>query len=109
MAWQDKQDRGSVSARTQAEQAILVIKLGAFGNIILSLAAFAAIRQHHAGARISVLTQSTYADWLRTFPYFDEVLVDPRPAWWDLPTTRRLSGMLSNGHFDRVYDLQTSS
>src|SRR5271156_4830664 len=109
MAWQDKQDRGSVSARTQAEQAILVIKLGAFGNIILSLAAFAAIRQHHAGARISVLTSATYADWLRTFPYFDDVLVDPRPRWWDFAGLRQLGRMLADGQFSRVYDLQTSS
>jgi ADP-heptose:LPS heptosyltransferase len=103
------QTETNVSPLTNVRQNILIVKLGAFGNIILSLAAFAAIRKHHAGARISVLTHPTYADWLRTFPYFDEVLVDPRPAWWDLPTTRRLSGMLSNGHFDRVYDLQTST
>ncbi len=103
------QTETNISPLTKARQNILIVKLGAFGNIILSLAAFAAIRKHHAGARISVLTQSTYSDWLWTFPYFDEVLVDPRPAWWDLPTARRLSRMLSNGHFDRVYDLQTST
>jgi ADP-heptose:LPS heptosyltransferase len=90
-------------------QNILIVKLGAFGNIILSLAAFAAIRQHHGGARISVLTSAAYAGWLRTFPYFDDVLVDPRPAWWDLPTARRLGRMLTNGNFSRVYDLQTST
>jgi ADP-heptose:LPS heptosyltransferase len=88
---------------------ILIVKLGAFGNIILSLAAFAAIRKHHAEARISVLTSATYADWLRTFPYFDDVLIDPRPAWWDIATARRLGTMLARGHFRRVYDLQTSS
>ncbi|HBK06669.1 MAG TPA: ADP-heptose--LPS heptosyltransferase [Acetobacteraceae bacterium] len=90
-------------------QNILIVKLGAFGNIILSLAAFAAIRQHHANARISVLTSKTYADWLRTFPYFDEVLVDPRPAWWDFATARQLGRVLADGHFSRVYDLQTST
>lgn len=90
-------------------QNILIVKLGAFGNIILSLAAFAAIRRHHTGAWISVLTSPTYADWLLTFPYFDEVLIDPRPAWWDFPTARRLGRMLANGHFSRVYDLQTST
>lgn len=89
-------------------QNILIVKLGAFGNIILSLAAFAAIRQHHPNARISVLTSKTYADWLRTFPYFDDVLVDPRPAWWDFATARRLGRVLAGGHFSRVYDLQTS-
>ncbi|HEY0184934.1 MAG TPA: glycosyltransferase family 9 protein [Rhodopila sp.] len=90
-------------------QNILVVKLGAFGNIILSLAAFAAIRQHHAGARISVLTSETYAGWLRTFPYFDAVLVDPRPNWWDLAALRKLGRMLADGGFSRVYDLQTSA
>ncbi len=90
-------------------QNILVIKLGAFGNIILSLAAFAAIRQHHPQARISVLTSANFASWLRTFPYFDDVMVDPRPAWWDFRTGRRLARMLAGGQFRRVYDLQTST
>jgi ADP-heptose:LPS heptosyltransferase len=90
-------------------QNILVIKLGAFGNIILSLAAFAAIRQHHPGARISVLTSEAYADWLRSFPYFDNVIVDPRPRWWDLPGLHRLGRMLAERHLSRVYDLQTSA
>ena len=92
-----------------ARQNILVVKLGAFGNIILSLAAFAAIRQHHAGARISVLTSDAYADWLREFPYFDAVLVDPRPRWWDLQSLHRLGQTLADGQFARVYDLQTSA
>ena len=90
-------------------QNILVVKLGAFGNIVLSLAAFAAIRHHHAGARISVLTSQAYASWLRTFPYFDTVLVDPRPRGWDFAGMRRLGRVLTEGHFSRVYDLQTSA
>jgi len=98
----------SASGRGQADN-ILVIKLGAFGNIVLSMAAFAAIRQHHAQARISVLTAQAYAPWLRTFPYFDEVLVDPRPAFVDLRARRRLRDILISGKFSRVYDLQTSS
>jgi ADP-heptose:LPS heptosyltransferase len=93
----------------KSQQNILIVKLGAFGNIILSLAAFAAIRKHHAGARISVLTSATYAGWLRMLPYFNEVLVDPRPAWWDLSAARRLGRMLASGRFSRVYDLQTST
>ena len=93
---------------TENRQNILIIKLGAFGNIILSLAAFTAIRHYHAGARISVLTSQTYAPWLKTFPYFDEVLVDPRPRWWEIGTARKLGRMLADGHFSQVYDLQTS-
>src|ERR1700761_1988613 len=90
------------------QENILIVKLGAFGNIVLSMAAFAAIRRHHANARISVLTGASYADWLRTFPYFNEVLVAPRPSVIGGPSKRRLRDMLTAGAFSRVYDLQTS-
>ncbi len=97
-------------ARAEATQEnVLVVKLGAFGNIVLSMAAFAAIRLHHANARISVLTGAGYATWLRTFPYFDAVLIDPRPSPWDLAGLRRLGKALTEGRFSRVYDLQTSA
>ncbi|HEY4040579.1 MAG TPA: glycosyltransferase family 9 protein [Rhodopila sp.] len=95
--------------REPEKQSILIVKLGAFGNIVLSLAAFAAIRQHHVGADISVLTGAAFAPWLRAFPYFDNVMIDPRPAWWDFRAARRLGRMLTSEQFDRVYDLQTST
>ena len=88
---------------------ILVLKLGALGNIVLSLAAFAAIRQHHPDGRITLLTTAPYAGWMADAPWFDRVLTDTRPAWWDLRGVRRLRRMLRDGQFDRVYDLQTSS
>jgi ADP-heptose:LPS heptosyltransferase len=87
---------------------ILVIKLGALGNVVLAMNAFAAIRTFHATARISLLTTAPYADWLRQAPWFDEVLVDTRPAWWNLPGVYRLRQTLCRPRFTRVYDLQTS-
>ncbi len=109
MARQFQRNRKETPASGNVQQNILVVKLGAFGNIILSLSAFAAIRRHHANARISVLTGAVYADWLGTFPYFDSVLVDPRPSWWDFAGVASLRQMLTQGNFSRVYDLQTSS
>ena len=88
--------------------AILVIKLGALGNVILSLRAFAAIRAHHRTARISVLTTAPYAGWLEQAPWFDHVLIDQRPPWWNIPEVHRLRRMLTRPGFSRVYDLQTS-
>ena len=108
MVSRDYMQAGRRPGAEALQQRILIVKLGAFGNVILSLGAFRAIRQHHAQARISVLTSPAYAEWLRTFPYFDEVLIDPHPSWWDLPAARRLGRMLADGGFDRVYDLQTS-
>src|ERR1700761_6254138 len=74
---------------------ILIVKLGALGNIILSFQAFAAIRAFHDKAHITVLTSQAFADWMRQFPWFDDVLVDPRPAWWDLSALRRLGQTLA--------------
>ncbi len=90
------------------DQRILVVKLGAFGNIILSLGAYAAIRRHHPGAEITVLTTAPFADWFASSPYVDRVLIDQKPSWWDLPGVLRLRRMLIAERFDRVYDLQTS-
>ncbi len=88
---------------------ILVLKLGALGNIVLSLSAFAAIRRHHADAAITLLTTAPYGHWMAASPYFNAVLIDARPPAWNIPAVLRLRQMLAGGKFDRVYDLQTSS
>jgi ADP-heptose:LPS heptosyltransferase len=87
---------------------ILIVKLSALGNAILSLGPFAAIRAHHPGAEITVLTTSPYAGWLAHAPWFDHVIADGRPAWWDVIGMLKLRATLRSGSFTRVYDLQTS-
>ncbi|HEX5325418.1 MAG TPA: glycosyltransferase family 9 protein [Acetobacteraceae bacterium] len=88
---------------------ILVLKLGALGNVVLSLGPFAAIRRHHRTADITLLTTAAYADWLARSPYFDRVWTDRRPPWWDVPGWWGVRRRLVEGRFDRVYDLQTSA
>lgn len=85
---------------------ILIIRLSALGDIIQSFAPFAAIRAHHPDARITLLTTAPYAAMLARAPWFDRVLVDTRPRFWNLPGVWRLARMLRG--FDFVYDLQTS-
>jgi ADP-heptose:LPS heptosyltransferase len=87
---------------------ILVIRLGALGNIVQSLGPFAAIRAHHGAAEITLLTRAPYVGWLADAPYFDHVWIDEAPAWWDVLGWRRLRRRLIEGRFERVYDLQTS-
>ena len=109
MVWPQQTTSHLQSSPATVRRNILIVKLGAFGNIVLSLSAFAAIRQHHAGAKITVLTGAPYADWMHSFPYFDEVLADPRPDWWDFRALGQLRRLLADGQFSRVYDLQTSA
>ncbi|MGI3778237.1 MAG: glycosyltransferase family 9 protein, partial [Janthinobacterium lividum] len=85
---------------------MLVIRLGALGDFVLSFPAFAAIRAHHPGARVTLLTTAPFAGLGRLAPWFDDVAVDARPRWWDVAGLWRLRRALRG--FDLVYDLQTS-
>lgn len=87
---------------------ILVIKLGALGDFIQATGPFAAIRRHHADARIVLLTTEPFAALARLSGYFDEVWIDSRPAWWQPRSFFGLRRRLRGGGFTRVYDLQTS-
>ena len=96
-----------VKPRT-APRRILVIKLSALGDFIQALGPAAALRRHHAGDRITLLTTAPYADFARQTGLFDEIMIDRRPRMFDLSGWFRLRHMLRGGRFDRVYDLQTS-
>ena len=85
---------------------VLVIRLGALGDLFLSFPAFAAIRAHHGGDEITLLTAAPFAGLARASPWFDAVQVDGLPARLDLFGRRRLARELRG--FDLVYDLQTS-
>jgi len=87
---------------------ILVIKLGALGDVVLATGPFAAIRRHHADARITLLTTPPYAAFLAASPWFDEVWTDDRPPLIRAARWLALRRRLRSGRFDRVYDLQTS-
>ena len=88
--------------------AILVIRLGALGDFVLSSGPFRAIRNVHPDAHIVLLTTAPYEDLARAGGWFDEIWIDERPSWWQLGAVRRLGARLRGGGFARVYDLQTS-
>ncbi len=86
---------------------ILVIRLGALGDFVLSFPAFAAIRAHHPDATVTLLTTAPFADLAKRAPWFDRTEIDARPRWWNLPGLFRLARQLRG--YDFVYDLQTST
>lgn len=87
---------------------ILVIKLGALGDVVLALGPLAAIRRHHADAHITALTTAPYADLLSRSPDVDEVWIDARPRLWQWRSALALRQRLRAAAFSRIYDLQTS-
>ena len=89
-------------------QRVLVIRLGALGDFVLSTGPFAAIRRHHGGAHITLLTTQPFADFARASPFFDEVWIDARASLWQIGGWLALRKRLRGAGFARIYDLQTS-
>jgi len=85
---------------------ILVLRLGALGDFVLSFPAFAALRAHHSADHVVLLTTAPFVELAKASPWFDAIEVDSRPAWYNLPGLLRLRRQL--GGYDFIYDLQTS-
>lgn len=87
---------------------ILVIKLGALGDFVQALGPCAAIRRHHAGAHIVLLTTAPFEELARASGLFDEIWRDDKPGVLAPGRWLALRRRLRAGGFARVYDLQTS-
>ncbi len=87
---------------------ILVIKHGAFGDVIQAEGALRDIRENHPDAFIAVLTMRPYRALLERCPHVDEVMVDERAPRWRLDRMMALRQRLRAAQFDMVYDLQNS-
>ena len=68
---------------------MLVIKLGALGDFIQSMAAARVIREYHVGARITLLTTEVTKDIAEKAPYFDTVEADGKPTDPRTPKQRK--------------------
>ncbi len=87
---------------------ILVIKHGALGDVVLATGPFAAIRNHHPDAHITLLTTPAYACMLKESGYFNDIWIDTRPKIYNIFAFLGLIQKIRRGHFSRIYDLQTS-
>lgn len=85
---------------------ILVIKLSALGDFILALGPMHAIREHHKGDKITLLTTKTFKDIAEKSGYFDEIVITKRSGITDIGEWFRMFKFLNSGKFSRVYDLQ---
>jgi ADP-heptose:LPS heptosyltransferase len=87
---------------------ILVIKLGALGDLILAEGALRDLRAHHRHDRITLMTAPAYRAVMARCPWLDDILADPRAPRWRLDQMWRLRRRLHAGRFAMVYDLQNS-
>lgn len=88
---------------------ILVIKLGALGDVIQALGPMRAIREHHPNAEITCMTTSPFHDLIQQTGFCDRIWNHRRPSNIDLMGWITLRVKLRAPKYNRVYDLQTSS
>ena len=87
---------------------ILVIKLSALGDFIQATGAMKAIRAHHKDAHMTLLTTSAFEKMAVKTGYFDAVMLDQKPRWYDVGGWLTLRQNLNTPDFTRVYDLQNN-
>lgn len=85
---------------------ILVIRLGALGDLVLCFQAFASIRQAHPDAEIALLTSPQFAGFVLKMPWFNRVIIDNRPSIGNIPEWFRLVRSVRGFYPELVYDLQ---
>ncbi len=87
---------------------VLVIKMGALGDFVQALGTFAAIRAHHGGVHITLLTTPSFAEFAESLDLFNEIWADRKPCPLEMRSWFAFRKKLRARHFTRVYDLQTS-
>lgn len=90
-------------------QRILVIKLSALGDFVLSIGPMQAIRRAHPQADLTLLTTRGLVPLAEATGLFRRIWQDDRPKLWRPDRVLALRRRLRGGRFDRVYDLQTSN
>jgi ADP-heptose:LPS heptosyltransferase len=85
---------------------ILAIRLGALGDLVLCFQAFHEIRTAHPGAEIALLTMPAFVEFARTMPWFNHIIADERPSFFQFGKWRNLVRHIRTFDPARVYDLQ---
>jgi ADP-heptose:LPS heptosyltransferase len=107
MSWRKDTPRTEKkSGKQRAAQKVLVIQLGAPAAFVKSLGAAAAIRAHHLGAPITLLTTDAVRGLVEHCPYFDLIETDGRPT--EPAAMASLVARIRAAKYDVVYDLEGS-
>jgi ADP-heptose:LPS heptosyltransferase len=91
---------------TPEKEHILVIRLGALGDLVFCFQSFHEIRQAHPNAKIALLTRAPFAAFAKSLPWFDHIIIDTHPTFAAPLGWARLRREVLDFSPDRIYDLQ---
>jgi ADP-heptose:LPS heptosyltransferase len=87
---------------------ILIIRLGAFGDVLQSEGAIHDIRLAHPQDEITLLTTKPFRRIYERCPWLDRIILDPRKPRHHILPLLKLRTELKRERFDIIYDLQNS-
>jgi heptosyltransferase-3 len=96
----------------QGHQNILLIQLGDIGDVVLSIPAFRAVREHFPQAKIIVAIREKAKDLIQHIPWVDDAVVvnqDHRSLLHELRYQWSFFSLVRNYHFDLVFDFRTGT
>jgi len=88
---------------------ILIIKHGSLGDIAQACGAIQDISENHKEDQIHLLTTKPYFELFKKNPFIHNVILDKRLSKFNLIYLYKLTRILKNFNFKKVYDLQNSS
>ena len=90
----------------EKKERILVIRLGALGDLVFCFQSFHEIRLAHPDAEIALLTRAPFAAFAQALPWFDRVIIDTHPTFAQPLEWIGLAKEIKRFAPTRVYDLQ---
>jgi ADP-heptose:LPS heptosyltransferase len=87
---------------------ILIIKHGAFGDLIQADGVLRDIRSHYPFAETVLLTSPIFKSLMERSPYIDRIIIDSRASLFRFGHNLRLAQRLRRERFNLVIDLQNS-
>ena len=91
-----------------ASEKILIIKHGAFVDIVQADGVLRDIRAQHPHAEATLLTTPPFRKLMSRCPHIDHIITDARPPFWNIGEWLTLASKLRVERFTHVYDLQKS-
>ncbi|HYN54725.1 MAG TPA: glycosyltransferase family 9 protein [Methylotenera sp.] len=88
---------------------ILIIKHGAFGDLVQAEGVLKDIRHFHPDACITLLTTQPFKALMQRCPHINQIIIDDRMPFWNIKRLLQLKRALHLSEFNQVYDLQNSS
>ncbi|MBI4431183.1 MAG: lipopolysaccharide heptosyltransferase II [Candidatus Omnitrophica bacterium] len=92
------------------DQRILIVKIGALGDIVLATPSLRMVRKRYPSAHIALLADRKFYKIIGSCPYMNEIiLVDRDKSWKTLAGFLQLSRRLKKSGFDISIDLQNTA